>query len=277
MKNVIKHKTVKQLLLQADIDALDAEVLLAHVLAKPREFVVSHPEYIADVIQRIRFFNMVRMRKKGYAVARIIRTKEFFGFDFTVNKHTLIPRPDTEILVEAALKEAADILIDVGTGTGCIPISMLKNIKNSYKKVFAIDISKHALRVAKKNAQKHNVDITFFKGNLLQPILHENLQNKKIIITANLPYLTEKQFQDEQSIQREPKNALVANDNGLELYKKLIDQIKTLTATEITCFFEIDPSQSKALSAYIKKILSNTSIEIKKDLAGQDRILSFKI
>ena len=167
-------------------------------------------------------------------------------------------------------------MIDVGTGSGCIPISILKNVDRSIQ-TFAIDVSRPALRMAKKNAKKHAVKINFLHGNLVEPLLKNyKLQATKLIITANLPYLTEQQFQTEPSIQREPKQALVAKKNGLALYEKLLEQIKFLNPNfnfQISAFFEIDPSQTNAISVLIKQILPEATVEIKKDLAGLDRLV----
>jgi len=145
---------------------------------------------------------------------------------------------------------------------------------------FATDISRAALRVAKKNAKIHGVKIQFFHGNLLKPIIKKIINHKakiiNLIITANLPYLTEKQFQDEPSIQREPKITLVADNNGLALYEELLQQINSLLLIancSLLILLEIDPSQTEEISKLIKKYLPQSKIEIKKDLAGRDRLV----
>ncbi len=274
-------------------------MLKAHAIKKPKEFLYSHPEYRLSVWQKLRLKYFLSLRKKGYSVAVITKHKEFYGLDFFVNKHVLIPRPDTELMVAEAIEEIKKndkiILVDVGTGSGCIPISILKNIPNQIQ-TFATDISNAALRVAKKNARIHNVNIKFFHGNLLEPIFknpslclspYRGERNELlsvvpspirggakggVFITANLPYLTKQQFQSEPSIQKEPKIALTAKNNGLALYEELFNQIKNagLTATILT---EIDPSQTDAISQLINQYLPGSKIEIKKDLAGRDRLV----
>jgi release factor glutamine methyltransferase len=177
-------------------------------------------------------------------------------------------------------------LVDVGTGSGCIPISIAKAMKQYNNiTIYASDISQKALRIAKKNAKKHNTDIHFLKGNLLDPVKKqlEQLQqseHSELIITANLPYLTEEQFAEEPSIRREPKTALVANRGGLALYEELLKQIKEIVTEyrlQGTGFFEIDPSQSKPIKNIIKKYLPNAHINIHKDLRGQDRIVRIEL
>ena len=287
--------TTRQLLKKASkkIDLLDAELLLAHVLGKSREFLVAYPEYKVSKFVSWQVNKLFKKRKRGIPLAYLTDHKEFYGLDFLVNKHVLIPRPDTEIMVDLVvnrLRTTDDgeqiILIDVGTGSGCIPISILKDLQ-TYKltnlQTFATDISRQALKVARKNAYKHNADINFLQGNLLEPILknHELLaMNYELIITANLPYLTEEQFQNEPSIQHEPKSALVAKNNGLALYEELLNQIKQLLTTyylPLTMYLEIDPSQSVQITKLIQTSLPNTSIEIKKDLARLDRVVVFSL
>ena len=201
------------------------------------------------------------------------------------------------------------MLIDVGTGSGCIPIAVLKEmaklrngeigkLENSEIKTIATDISRQALRVAKKNAKRDGAKIKFFRGNLIEPIILKinEMTNKKnnnfpissfrnfdtIIITANLPYLTEKQFKSESSIQREPKTALVTGNGGLSLYEELLKQIQTflklLTVnSSLLIFLEIDPSQSQRITTVIKQYFPTAKTEIKKDLAGRGRMVRVKM
>ena len=272
--------------------------MLAHVLGKSREWVLSHPEKTVNKIQILKYKYLIKKRARGIPLAYLTKHKEFFGLDFFVNKNVLIPRPDTETLVTLALEhlstKAQDkiTLIDVGTGSGCIPISIIKTLKHSAQggsalggkniKTFAIDISRRALRVAKINAKKHAVKINFLHGNLLSPFI--NLIPKlpktyNLVITANLPYITKEQFAAEPSIHHEPRLALVAEESGLALYHKLLKQISLLVTSyklQVTSFFEIDPSQSQSITKLIKSILPTAEIEIKKDLAGLDRIVIVK-
>lgn len=301
-----KNKTVHFLITIASkkIDRFDAEILLGFILKKSREFLLTYPEYTVSWWQKQRFRSAVKKRAKNIPLAYITGHKEFFGLDFFVNKYTLVPRPDTEILVEAVLSDFEKItslklpqtsliiptkveesqitIIDIGTGSGCIPIALAKNIKNKNTKIFATDISKFALKTARKNAKKYNANITFLHGSLFTPFLKNPslISGTQILLSANLPYLTQEQFDSEFSIQHEPYSALVAEDKGLALYKELLREIKdfiTNKKIEITCFFEIDPSQGIALSQYILQIFENPKIEIIKDLAGSERTLKIKI
>lgn len=279
-------KKIKEILKKFQgLDQRDLEIFISEILDRDKSFVMSHWEQELSLFQYLKLLYFIHQRNQGYSVAAIVGHKEFYGLDFFVNKKVLIPRPETELMAEEAvvlvnnelrIKNNKIILIDVGTGSGCIPISILKNTKEPIQ-TFAIDISQSALWVAKKNAKKHNAEINFLLGNLLKPVLKGyNLQANKLIITANLPYLTEQQFQNEPSIQQEPKNALVANNNGLALYEELLRQVRQLPYILNSIFyilFEIDPSQTKAISNLIQQILPESNFEIKKDLAGLDRLV----
>lgn len=269
------------------IDQMDAEILLAHVLGTPREYLFAHPEVAAPFWKRRRFFRAIKKRANGAPVAYLTGHKEFYGLDFLVNRHTLVPRPETETLVQSVLDEIQNaecrmqnvILIDVGTGTGCVPIAIMKSTKQEIKKAYATDISRRALRVAKKNAQKHGMNITFLHGDLLSPIIKSKICNlkSKIIVTANLPYLTAEQFKEEPSIQHEPRSALVAGDGGLALYKKLLGQVNAIARqspnASLSMFFEIDPSQSAPLSYYVRTLFPSAAITMYNDLHGNERII----
>ena len=292
------------------LTSFDLDLLLTAAIKKPKEFLYSHPEYRLSPWQRLRLKYFLFLQKKGYSVAAIAKHKEFYGLpagqaglDFFVNRHVLIPRPETELMVEEAAREITNvklqmsnqiqnpnaklILIDVGTGSGCVPISIFKTLQPTPTPpkrgitLFATDISRSALRVAKKNAKNHRVNIKFLRGNLLQPILKKYSllpTPYSLIITANLPYLTEQQFQSEPSIQREPKIALVAEKNGLALYEELFKQIPLLpTPHSLLLLLEIDPSQTEKISKLIKQYFPSANLAIKKDLAGRDRLVIIKI
>lgn len=285
VEQVLKLATAKLKAKKISPPYLEAEILLSAILKKPREFLIIHPEIKLTVKQIKKFQSRLKLRLKGLPIAYLTGQKEFYGLNFQVNKNVLIPRPETELLVEESLKSTANkrqplSIIDIGTGSGCIAITMAKISK---RKIMAVDISKKALTVAWKNARLHKVDkkIKFIKGNLLSPFLNSKIlkQNSEIIILANLPYLNKKwknllKSSDSLSLKYEPKIALEGGADGLDLYRKLAEQIKLLKNKKITLLCEVGHLHSAAM----KKIFSFAKkIQIKKDLAGLDRLAIVEI
>ena len=257
----------------------DFEILLSKIIGKDKVFLHTHPEYKLNLLEILKLIYFIVEYMRGYSVAAIIEKKGFYNLNFFVNKHVLIPRPETELMVDEVLSEVHSstkkiLLIDVGTGSGCIPISILKNTDKIHHTI-ALDISNPALKVAKNNIQTHDVNIELLKSFLLSKISHQDTNTyNEIIITANLPYLTTDQVKQESSIQKEPTIALIAKENGLALYRQLLKQIvQKFVNKKLLILFEIDPTQTAQIIMLAKNYLPQAKLEIKKDLAGLDRIL----
>ena len=292
----------------SDTPQIDAELLLSFVLDKNKSFLYTYPEHELSKEELKIFTSHIKTHLSGYSVAYIIGRKDFYGLEFIVNKHTLVPRPETELMVDevlSILKEYKGLdslpsltlagndkvggnnisLIDLGTGSGCIPISILKNNEVANIKCFAVDISPKALEIAMKNAKKHTLakDINFLEGNLLAPIINSNLaiKNNNIIITANLPYLTKEQIKNSPSIQKEPVLALDGGKDGMDYYIELFKQIKDLKnkyqPESITILAEIDHTQVEVFEKETKDLLPQAKLTIKKDLGGYERLVILKI
>jgi release factor glutamine methyltransferase len=266
--------------IKTNIPPTDFLILLSYAINKPKEFILAHPEYKLNIFAYLKLKWFLYQAKQGYSIAAIIKNKEFFGLNFYINKHVLVPRPETEILVEEVIKtiQSTDTLIDIGTGSGCILISILKNIP--IKNAFGLDISRQALCVAKKNSETQNVSPTFLHSDLLntKSIQKKISPTRNIFITANLPYLTDEQFKNSLSIQKEPRLALVAKNQGLELYEKLFIFLSGtkdpfVSHSNIHFFLEIDPSQSIKIKTLITKYFPNAKIIIKKDFSGKERLV----
>lgn len=262
---------------------LDADVLLSYVLDKPKEYLLTHDNEKVSLKNLILFKILIHRRTFGTPLAYLIKRKAFYGYDFKVNSSVLIPRPETEMIVDdimaTANENASSVLADIGTGSGCIIISTLKELLKNSKKIenfefFGIDLSKNALNVAKFNAKLLGaVAIKFLQGNLLEPLLETNTTGKNLIITANLPYLTPEQVKNSPSIKKEPKMALLAGSDGLKYYKELFEQVRLLKSKSIIMYCEIDDSQSQDISILIKTALPDFYFEIKKDLQGLNRLV----
>lgn len=241
------------------IDRLDREVLLAFVTHTSRTFILAHPETKLLRRDRERLQKLFERRKNHEPTSYLTGTKEFFGNTFFVSRSTLIPRPETELLVERTVEKIKKLhnqrkiaVIDVGTGSGAIIVSLALELKKySSLDFFATDKSKRALRIAQKNASFHQVSVNFRDGDLLKPFLKELLSYETIIIAANLPYLSQKIYAgtapDVQLF--EPRQALVSKQAGLAHNKRLITQItQNLPAKSIHFLFEISPEQDALLT-----------------------------
>lgn len=256
---------------------LDAEVLLASVLKTDRSFIISHGERELSLSQKKQFNRYIKLRINHYPLAYIIGHKEFYSLDFIVTPVVLIPRPESELLVDLALdiyrKKPSSTIIDLGTGSGCLIIALQKNLSNN-PNTFALDISASALALAKKNASRHNLkNINFLKTDLLTIFIQKQqyLSNSKhLIILANLPYVPLDIVKKEPSISREPKLALVGGIDGLDIYRQLSEQIYTLselTKLPITLICEINPEQKKSFQKIWKE-----KVIFKTDLAKKTRV-----
>lgn len=258
--------------------SLDAEVLLSFTINKPKEFAYTHPEKKLTKKQLINFKNLINQRLAGKPVAYLRNAKEFYDRDFYVDNNVLIPRPETEILVDETLIKAKkykpQTIADIGTGSGCVAITLAKKLPKA--KIYAVDISQKALDIAKKNAKKHKVKINFFQGDLINP-----LNNKKVdIMVANLPYGW-KQWNNinsaaNSSLKFEPPISLFTKEKGLYLYRRLFEQINKRRQKPSLILCEFDPRQKNDLQKIIKKYLPNSKLEIKKDLARLNRIFIIK-
>ncbi|ARV16758.1 protein-(glutamine-N5) methyltransferase, release factor-specific [Polaribacter sp. SA4-12] len=254
-------------------------LLIEEKLNLQRVDTVMKPDFlIADEILSELKEIIIRLKKEE-PIQYILGKTEFYGLPFIVNENTLIPRPETEELVEWVLKEVAESqsckvaklsILDIGTGTGCIPISLAKNLKDV--KISAIDVSSEALKKAKQNAILNNVDLSFLEMDILQT---EELPQQYNIIVSNPPYVREleKVEINNNVLENEPHLALfVDDDNPLIFYAKIADLAKNHLTKDGILFFEINQYLGKETVEMLKqKGFSN--LELKKDLFGNDRMI----
>lgn len=280
------------------ISPSELELIMADVIGKSKEYIIAHPEKIINNYQLAIINKNIKRRIKGEPLAYIFGEKEFYGLSFKVNKNVLVPRPETELMVEEALQHISRntyhvthninrktqnniAIIDVGTGSGCIIITLARLLKSCG--FIAVDISEKALATARQNAKLHKVSqkIKFLQSDLLSSILNSKflIHNSSLIILANLPYLTPTQIKKSPSIKHEPKLALSAGPDGLKYYRKLLKQIRILfdslsfvPHSHLLAILEIDPSQKNKIKSLIKKELPYAEAQIKKDLRGHSRI-----
>ncbi len=207
-----------------------------------------------------------------YPIQYLIGNVDFYGYTMEVKEGVLIPRFETEELVSRTIKLIKkhgfddSCVLDIGTGTGCIPISLKKELPEL--KVTSIDINGKAIRLAKKNANSNKVDITFIKKSVFK----YNPINKYNVIISNPPYV-DREEEVGPEIKYEPENAIFAKDNGLEFYKYIIKNSSKYLEDEFLMSFEIGYKQGDYLKKYAKEVFPDAKVTVEKDLAGFDRFL----
>lgn len=258
---------------------LDAEILLAFVLQKPKEFLYTHSEYPLNKRQAKKFNQLIKKRSQYWPIAYLVGEKEFYGLKFKVNCHVLIPRPESELLIEEVKKiidqcQINDLtLADVGTGSGCLAITLKKLFPAL--KIIATDQSSAALKIARHNAKLHRTKIKFYRTDLIKKICNQKID----LIIANLPYLKNNlrlKTPAEKSIRYEPAPALFAEKDGLDLFVKLFQQIQKKKIKPQCVVLEIGDCQGKKLLTLTKKYLSEYRGIVQKDWCGRERMLVLK-
>lgn len=214
----------------------------------------------------------IKRLENGEPVQYIVGNVDFYGYILNVNKDVLIPRRETEELVEEVIKRSKlfnnPTIIDIGTGSGAIAISLLKEL-NCH--VYASDISNKALMVAKENAIKNNANITFLQGDMLKPFIDKKI--KVDIIVSNPPYIKENEEIEDIVKNNEPNIALYAKNNGLEFYESILKDANRVLKEKYLIAFEIGKTQGDDIKLLAHKYLGNVKVEIKKDLSLNDRFI----
>ncbi len=266
----------------------ESAMILSEVLDKSIEYIYTHfdDEFSSENLGKL--LKMAEKRTNGMPMAYVLGKKEFFGLEFKVDSNVLIPRPETEMMIETAIdwaesfeKDEKLLVLDIGTGSGCIPIAIAKNIKENVE-FLATDLSEKALKVTKSNVEFHKLKniIKLEKSDLLKDVNVSIFDQKNVLITANLPYLSKEIYEDSPSSVQdfEPKEALISGINGLDHYRKLFKQIieKDILniSSSINILLEISPEQKDGIEKLAEEEFGdNMEISTKKDLAGKWRLV----
>lgn len=295
--------------LPGETPALDAQVLLAHVLGKDRTWVLAHPEASLTPQQEFDLETAIAQIQAGTPLPYVLGAWEFFGLDFEVTPDVLIPRPETELLVETALAwlrshpQHVYRFLDVGTGSGCIPVTLAVHVPRA--RIVATDLSPAALAVAFGNAVKHGVEerIDFIECDLLpsdggpfsgaedkpwtrdgdSPAVHglpstvHDLLSTVNVLTANLPYIPTSTLIELDVYTQEPTLALDGGPDGLETIRRLLTLIAGRMEPGSLVLLEIETRQAAAARSLARVAFPSAEVFIKKDLAGHDRLVVIEI
>jgi release factor glutamine methyltransferase len=257
--------------------SLDAQLLLAEVLAVNRAHILARREKVLTPDQTQNYASLVARREQGEPIAYILGRKAFYDRDFVVTPAVLIPRPETEHLLEIALTYANDhphaTFVDVGVGSGAIAVTLAANVPSAT--VYATEISPDALAVATENAQIHQANVRFFAGDLLAPLIERNVQINCVM--ANLPYIKSVELSSLDVSKFEPKLALDGGVDGLDDIRRLLAQCPTVCRPSTLILLEIGADQGEATRKLAVETLASQSVEIIKDLAGHDRVARIQL
>jgi len=245
---------------------LEAEILLSKILGTSRIRLKTHPNHKISFFSSIRFRRVVKLRQKRVPIAQILKFKTFSDLKILTNRSVLIPRDETEILIHHISVESRDFspnsILDLGTGSGCISIAVARNFPNA--KIHAVDCSRSALRLARRNFHIHRLKAEICRSDLLEKI--ENNTEFDVII-ANLPYIPESDFgKCDPEISHEPKIAIFSEGDGLHLIRRLANELREKKIKFRELWLEFRPKQS----AEIREIFKAKTQKIKffKDVAG---------
>ncbi len=257
---------------------IKSRLIMQYVLNKPREYLVVYDKKELTLRQEVNYFKAIKKLCQGIPIQHITNRQEFMKMTFYVDENVLIPRQDTEILVEEVIKIAKKInakkILDLCTGSGAIAISLAKYIDKS--NITAVDISDKALNVAKLNAKNNEVEdrITFVESDLF-----ENLKKEKYdIIVSNPPYIKKEVLKKlDKEVQKEPNLALNGGYDGLDFYRKIIKNADEYLKFNGYLCFEIGYDQKEDVENLLKEQEKYINITCKKDLCDNDRVIIAKL
>ena len=262
---------------------MEGEYLLMHVLGCQRKDLLIHPERVLTSDEMKRFSEVIERRGRREPSQYILGEVEFRGLLFKVSREVLIPRPETELLVEEAVNSVCSgikdvTVLDLCTGSGCIAICIAKEIKErGGLKVYAVDISGGAIAIARKNAERHRVEekITFLVGDLFSVIKPLGLEGKIDLIVSNPPYVSKEAMERLQPEIKgyEPVLALYGGEDGLDFYRRIIREVPRYLKQQGGLIMEIGFNQARHVRNLFEKEKVFSRIEVKRDLAGIERII----
>jgi len=254
---------------------LESELLLRHTLNISQTQLYLDFNHELSPKQEKAFWHLIERRLNGEPTAYITGHRQFYGLDFYVDPNVLIPRPESELLVEKALQLAQyhplATIAEIGTGCGAIAISLALNLPQA--KIYATDISAPALKVARANGQKHGVinRVSLRLGDMLDP-----LPEPVDLIVTNLPYVKESELHQISTLNFEPPLALNGGPDGLDRIRQLSRQLSDRLRPQGYLLLEIGQGQEKAVSTFLSSLFPSAKIEVTPDLSGIDRVVSLR-
>lgn len=270
----------------SDTASLDAQVLLAHTLHKPRAWVLAHPEATLTPEQEQRLDQAVHRLQDGEPLPYVLGEWEFYGLPFMVTPAVLIPRPETELLVDFALlwlerhpKKLQSLseqiaAVDVGTGSGCIAVALAYRLPGL--RIIASDLSNPALEVARQNITRHQLAarVCLLQSDLLSAFAPQPIFQ---LVCANPPYIPQETLPDLPVYRREPALALDGGQHGMAVIERLLHQAASRLAPDGLLLLEIEASQGQVVTDLAQQVFPSALISLHRDLAGCNRLVSIQL
>ncbi len=274
-------KWASSFLIENNRDENVGEIYLRHVLKRDRSQLLADQRSSIPSEKWEEFQKGIQEHVTGVPIQHIIGYEEFYGRTFEVNEHVLIPRPETEELIYYGLDKIKKLFsnenhhleaADIGTGSGAIAITLLLESPFSLQ-MKAVDISEKALTVAKENSQRLGADVSFYKGDLLQPLIQEEVQLD--IFLSNPPYipLTDRETLADVVIEHEPELALFGGEDGFDLYKRLMTELPKVMKQTFLIGFEVGTGQGSTVAEMLQITFPHADVEVIHDINGKDRMV----
>jgi release factor glutamine methyltransferase len=258
------------------------EIYLRHLVGMSRAQLLAEQRRSVPGENWEEFQEGIRRHVGGVPIQHIIGVEEFYGREFVVNEHVLIPRPETEELIYYGLQKMKGLFsdsdtslqaADVGTGSGAIAITLKLEADRFPLDMMAVDISREALAVARENRERLGAEIRFFEGDLLQPLIEEGV--KLDILLSNPPYipLTDRETLSDVVIEHEPELALFGGEDGYDLYKRLMDELPLVMKEKCLIGFEVGVGQGETVADLLRDTFPDAVVEVVHDINGKDRMV----
>ncbi|MGF3105661.1 peptide chain release factor N(5)-glutamine methyltransferase [Rossellomorea sp. DUT-2] len=275
-------KWASSFLVENDRDENVGEIYLRHVVGMSRSQLLAEQRRSVPGEKWEEFQDGIRRHVGGVPIQHIIGAEEFYGREFVVNEHVLIPRPETEELIYYGLKKMKGLFsvadtplqaADVGTGSGAIAITLKLEADRLPLDTIAVDISREALAVAHENSERLGAEVRFFEGDLLQPLIEEG--TKLDILLSNPPYipLTDRETLSDVVALHEPELALFGGEDGYDLYKRFMEELPLVMKEKCLIGFEVGVGQGETVANLLRETFRDAEVEVVHDINGKDRMV----
>ncbi|MGM0842392.1 MAG: peptide chain release factor N(5)-glutamine methyltransferase [Bacillota bacterium] len=257
------------------------EIYLRHLVGMSRSQLLAEQRRSVPGEKWEEFQDGIRRHVGGVPIQHIIGVEEFYGREFVVNEHVLIPRPETEELIYYGLEKMKDLFepgillqaADVGTGSGAIAVTLKLESKRIPLEMMAVDISSEALAVARENSERLGADVRFFEGDLLKPLIEDGV--KLDILLSNPPYipLNDRETLSDVVIEHEPELALFGGEDGYDLYKRFMEELPLVMKETCLIGFEVGVGQGEIVADMLRATFPDAETVVVHDINGKDRMV----